>query len=326
MNVSTLALLALLMVQSAESPKFIVPDVPDVTIKTRETYDRPDSSVETHIIYLKGARQRREHIVEWPARSGAGATVRPTSAHLGVSITQCDERRTLLLNHEAQTYAYSPIEDMSAHVARLGLARNIVAARTGAPTLTPPREEATGGVVTITIDAVDTGERRQVGRYTARHVITTRKTEPGPGASTRASVSEQDGWYIDLPSPDCSEREQQSGTFLMLGQVGEARDHFEFKQRGTARRGYPIEETHRTHGEPDAISTKLELIEISDKPLDAALFDVPTGYQAALPSPYGGYDLSKPDTFLNRVQSYGEFLTAWAENLFRGSRSYGSGY
>lgn len=57
--------------------------------------------------------------------------------------------------------------------------------------------------MTITIDAVDTGERRTLGGYIARRVITTTKTESGRGTSVPASESTQDGWYIDLPSvPD----------------------------------------------------------------------------------------------------------------------------
>jgi len=51
----------------------------------------------------------------------------------------------------------------------------------------------------ITIDSVDTGERRQFQHYTARHVKAKTTVEPGPGASTPASVEQTDGWYLDLP-------------------------------------------------------------------------------------------------------------------------------
>jgi hypothetical protein len=77
-----------------------------------------------------------------------------------------------LENEEAKTYAYSPIEDPSMDLQRARLAAS-----------RRPQPEPTGGDVTITIDAVDTGERRTMGRYIGRRVITTTKTEPGPGSS-----------------------------------------------------------------------------------------------------------------------------------------------
>jgi len=42
------------------SPKFVVPDVRDLTIETRETIDLPQSTVQTNVLYFKGAWQRRE--------------------------------------------------------------------------------------------------------------------------------------------------------------------------------------------------------------------------------------------------------------------------
>ena len=58
----------------------------------------------------------------------------------------------------------------------------------------------------ITIDSVDTGERRQFEHYTARHVKVKTKFEPGPGASTPASIEQADGWYLDLPGFACAEQ------------------------------------------------------------------------------------------------------------------------
>ncbi len=174
MNASTLGLVGLLAAQSAALPKLVVPDPPDLTIKTRRTIDHPNSSISTEIVYRKGARERGETIIDWPPQISAVNGAKRT--HLGTTITQCDERRTLLLNDEAKTYAYSPIEDPAEYRKRARLA----AGRS-------PQPEPTGGDVTITIDAVDTGERRTMGRYVARRVVTTTKTERGPGTSVPAS-------------------------------------------------------------------------------------------------------------------------------------------
>jgi hypothetical protein len=305
MPTSTLTLLALLVAQSAALPKLVVPDAPDVMIKTRRMIDRPGASVSTEVLYLKGARQRRESRVEEPPRYAATAAYRRSWIH----ISQCDERRTLLVNQDARTYAYEPITDPATYFDRYR-----AAAAAGREVALP---ETTGPTVVITTDAVDTGERRRFGHYIARHLITTRKTEPEPGAVARAGTDTQDGWYIDVPDSGCIDWGREVTFSLGFAQIGVPRDHVVFKQRGTARRGYPIEETLRMGDERTAIVTKLELVELSEAPLDPALFTVPPGYHAALPHPYGGYDLTKPDTLINRLESYRDVAVSWADYLLR---------
>jgi hypothetical protein len=306
MNASTFGLLGLLAAQSAALPKVVVPAAPDVAIKTRRTFHHDNSSVSTTIVYIKGSRQRRENIVDWPPQVSARTGSKRT--HIGTHITQCDERRTVLLNDDARTYAYLPIEDPS-----LYLRRALTAASR------PPLPEPTGGDVTITIDAVDTGERRTVGRFTARRVITTTTTEPGPGASTPPSNGTQDGWYIDLPSGNCWDQGDRVESFgyVILSQSNTPRDRVHIKQLGTARRGYPIEEITRSQNERGTTTSKVELIEFSDAPLDAALFTVPADYRPALPSLFGGFDLTKPDTVMNRLHSYWDGVRAWADGRLR---------
>jgi hypothetical protein len=304
-----LAILGLLIAQAAAPLTLVVPDAPDVMVKTRRTtIDRPGSPVVTEILYLKGARQRRDSFREdsFPppqAATRSGVSRRPE----WINISQCDERRTLTLNREARTYAYEPIEDPAAIVARLAADNK----------RQPPSPQMTvSRAITFTIDAVDTGERRQFGHYVARHVITTRTLEPGPGSEEEARTDRQDGWYIDAPEMDCWASERETALFVGLMRSEAPVPHVQFKQRGTARRGYPIEETYRIGGKYASVS-KVELIELSEAPLDDALFTVPSGYRAALPRPYGGYDLTKPDTLMNRLESYREVAAAWADYIKR---------
>src|SRR6267378_4274662 len=170
----------LILAASVGLPKFIVPNLPDLAIKTRRTSGDWLSQVST--LYLKGARQRTETVIE--KMPGADAT------HW-VLIQQCDEKRIFNLNERDKLYATSEIQDWSE---RLRKARPV--------SLT----QMSGAEVMMTIDSVDTGERRQFEHYTARHVKVKIRTEPGPGASTPASVEERDGWYIDLPGFGCQER------------------------------------------------------------------------------------------------------------------------
>ena len=99
--------------QTTAFPKFVVPAVPDVTIKTRRTIDHPNSTVETEILFLKRAWRRREQILKFPP------TVKTRVTPPYITITRCDERRSLELNPEARTFASSAIEDMTEHAQRL---------------------------------------------------------------------------------------------------------------------------------------------------------------------------------------------------------------
>ncbi len=56
----------LILAASVGLPKFIVPNLPDLTIKTRRTSGDWLSQLDT--LYLKGARQRTETVVKKPTR------------------------------------------------------------------------------------------------------------------------------------------------------------------------------------------------------------------------------------------------------------------
>jgi hypothetical protein len=58
--------------------KFVVPNVPDLTIKTRETIDCPQS-VRTNTLYFQGTWQRRELHLQFPSALPAQRTVRHAS-------------------------------------------------------------------------------------------------------------------------------------------------------------------------------------------------------------------------------------------------------
>src|SRR4051812_22987259 len=85
-------------------PKFVIPNVPDLTIKTRATIDLSQSTVRTDTLYFKGAWQRRDTDRDLPPAPPAQRTARHAT------ITRCDERRTVELNHEARLYGSSPLD------------------------------------------------------------------------------------------------------------------------------------------------------------------------------------------------------------------------
>ncbi len=280
----------LMLAASVGLPKFVAPNFPDITIKTRRTSGDWMSQVET--LYLKGARERTETVVEKPGEADA--------IHWAV-IRQCDEKRIFNLNERDKLYASSEIKDWSE---RLRKAHPVGLIQTS------------GAEVMMTIDSIDTGERRQFEHYTARHVKVKIQFEPSPGASTPASVEETDGWYIDLPGFGC--QEQASSGFARLGVFsGNRQDRLQIKWLGKAPRGYPIEETSVITGPGNKTISKVELLEISEAPLNASIFELPAGYRQALQTGNGGADLTKPDTIANRARYYWTSLTFWARGLFR---------
>lgn len=284
---STLCLLSLLLTGLPQLPKLVVPNFPDLTIKTRRTDGSRTSNVDT--LYLKGARQRSEYVMQNAENSIDGVT-----------ITQCDEKLRLDLNKKEKTYASFPIEDWTTRLKRARPA---------------PQGEMTGADVTVTIDSIDTGERRAMGSHELRHVKTTTKVEPGPGAVMQPSVTEVDGWYIDLPGLGC--QESRGVGFGYLAASSGKRDRVQIKRMGTVQRGYTVEETtRRTEAGRTSIS-KVELLEFSEAPLDASMFELPIEYRPALRTVRGGFDMTRPDTLVNRMQSYWAELTTSVQRWFR---------
>ena len=290
MRLAGLVLLAAIALGDQDAPRLVVPNSPDLTIRLRAQEGPAPSTV---TIRLKGARQLRERSMNVP-----GAV--PFAL-----VAQCDRRRMMLLNPEYKTYAYMPIAPPPSVSTPPGGALAVTSSHTAAG-----REE-------IVIDAVDTGERRQLGGLAARHIVTTTTTTIDGKTPVRTRV--QDGWYVDLPPFGCIQSPGEMLSYSLvsggIGGVVPAPPHVTL--RGRARPGIALIETDRSTG-PDGSTweQKTELVEISSAPLDAALFDVPAGYRAALPYWSGGFDLSRPDTVGNRLALLWEGLRAYAYRIW----------
>jgi hypothetical protein len=268
--------------------------LPDLTIitRTRTSSDRPVGTTHTKTIQIKGARQRMTQTFE----------VREHSYWSGplVVITQCDLRREIIVNEHGKIFVIKPLFDPQA----FARARRAASAQAPAPDSRPVTR-------TITIDAVDTGQRRAVGPLVARHVITRWNTEDqkSPHGGERLI----DGWYVDLPVFDCQERPGVAVAFLS----GPAEGRTEVRWLGKARTGYAIAETDRATGTSGDMATDTDLVSVSTARLDDALFDTPVGYRAALPRFDGSFDLERPDTLWNRMSALWSLASAWAQQWWR---------
>src|SRR5688572_13095247 len=257
-GISIIGVLVLLVISStafvAQRPRNR-PDAPaaaaaDLKIKYRMT--TAGQSMESTTM-LKGVRERSETKMGYMDM---------------INITQCDLKRTIQVSDQARKYVITPMEtgDLTANSAP-------VAPVTAEPT-------RAGGVVTYNTTAVDTGERKEMFGFTARHVKTTLAIESSPDACNPVKQRmETDGWYIDFAfGLKC-----EIGGSQMMTQPsarGGCRDKVRFNRQGAARTGYPLIETTTMYGPNGEVTftTTKEVVELSREPLDAALFDVPAGY------------------------------------------------
>ena len=153
-----------------------------------------------------------------------------------------------------------------------------------------------GGTLKIWIESVDTGERKEFFGHIARHIITREKRVAGPGACSKPSVSETDGWYIDgsvLPAW----RQQKKNSFgvVVSAEVSAGSNDKCFNKmdkievhRSGVETGFPVKITTTMTSEvtqPDGNTRTLsstwgsEVVELKEGPLELTLFDVPTDFR-----------------------------------------------
>jgi hypothetical protein len=221
----------------------------DVKIKSRQTMSGQSYDNTT---YIKGKRQRSESM------NG-----------MMINITQCDLRRGVQLNSQTKTYMVNPFNDGSQPAAK----STAVVDKNGVV--------QAGGQVTTTVTTKDTGERKQMFGFTARHLIITMETVSSPDACNKTNTKMQmDGWYIDAEFVlDCDFGYQNYNNYS--AKSGGCRDRYEMKTIGTAKRGYPVYEKMTMFDESgkETYSMVNEVVELSKATLEASLFDVPADYR-----------------------------------------------
>lgn len=222
----------------------------DVKIKTRRTMSGQTYEGAT---YIKGKRQRYEQ------KMGEIESV---------SITQCDLKRSIQLVPQAKTY----------------MVQNWEVAESKTPTTTVTNTKVPsqkGGVVTMTNTIKDTGERKQMFGYTARHLIITMEMESSPDACSKTKMKMQtDGWYIDFGADmDCDYN--GNGGYGGGQGGGGCQDRYVTKNLGSGKRGFALYEKTTMFDESgkETYTMLTEVVELSKATLDASLFDVPADYK-----------------------------------------------
>jgi len=228
----------------------------DLKIKTRTTV--MGHSTES-TVYIKGPRERTE--MSFGGHSGA------------VTIMQCDQKRMITISgNECSVIQTGGGEASCPAMPNMrAMGRENPEAEPG-----PPRK---GGVVTITRNSTDTGERQDMFGYKARHIKTSMIMESSPDACNQSHMKmETDGWYADLSAGfSCADESYRAMACGGMGGRSQCSDRIVMKGNEGGTVGYPLKQTTTIMSEHGNFTTTTEVVELTNTTLDAPLFDMPPG-------------------------------------------------
>lgn len=225
--------------------------------KLRQVMHLQDTKTET-TIYVKGARQRVESSIP-----GMGVTL--------AVVEQCDLKRTIKLNDQKKLYFIAPFDAGSVEPSR----KEVVEAKQ------QKKEVRKGGTINIWSSIRDTGERKKMFGFTARHLWTTQKMKPSADACNMkdSMLRETDGWYIDLALYEC----RRGRTPVPYGDGGrydpDCVDKMVTHTSGKGKLGFPLYEKSRMVTGGTTVEMLLETLELSTAKQDTLLFTIPPGYR-----------------------------------------------
>jgi hypothetical protein len=219
-------------------------------------------------VYIKGERERTEQMM-------------PGLNMQMVTIKECDLRRTIQINDSAKVYRIEPFNDA------VSSASTPPPKTTTAPPPTSNKPTRKGGVVTINITMTDTGERKEMFGYQARHLKMAMSFSASPDACSKANMRmETDGWYINFRNNfSCQEEFVPRAALERQRQAKpDCVDEWRYNVQGNVKMGYPADVTMTMYGENGKPFTmRQQILELSRAKLDQALFEIPPGYQEGDP-------------------------------------------
>jgi len=214
------------------------------------------------------------------------------------TIEQCDLQRTIKLNDKKKLYFIVPINKEQPEIDEGEKPTTTKDKRLSKPVKTkePENIKATkmGGTITTSYAIIDTGERKTMYGFNARHVWTVQKVEPSKDACTMkdSMLIKTDGWYIDLPKFNCPVNYKPDRKMLRQMQQKEAEpaeytkpdcvDKFVSRSSGKGKLGFALSETRTmkmgSSGPMSEFKTTVETLEFSAAKIDSMLFEIPPGY------------------------------------------------
>jgi hypothetical protein len=225
------------------------PPPKDLKIRTKNVQN---AQLSENTAYFRGARER----FEFPGI---------------ILINQCDLKRSLQVNDATKHFMVVSTETPAAAPAP----SSPVPANPAAPPAAPK-----GGVITEVVTLTDTGERKPMFGFEARHIKTVITRTPGANAcETKTTRMETDGWYADLPDhASCAAAPPPSPA---AGQQA-CTDRVETRQVGEAKLGFALSTAMTTTSEEgkekDVTTMETDVTDLQVTSLEATLFDVPASY------------------------------------------------
>ena len=229
----------------------------DLKIKTRTTVMGHTTE---STVYIKGPRQRSE--MSFGGHGGA------------VSILQCDQKRMITISgNQCMVMPFGGSESSCP------VMPNVRAAMRGEMSEDEKSLPRKGGVITVTRNSTDTGERQDMFGYKARHIKTSMTMQASPEACNQSHMKmETDGWYADLSAGfSCGDESYRA---MACGGAGTRRgcmDRIVVKGGGGGELGYPLKQTTTITSEQGTFTTTTEVVELTNTSLEAPLFDMPPG-------------------------------------------------
>ena len=262
MQVESLIFLTMLFTLCASSLPASAHDLKVVTRHLLGTH------LSTTTQYYSGSRARQEiQLVLGRADANDPSETVYTYGPTRATIRQIDSHRILQLDLQAHVYTTSEIDEKG-HV--IGAKAQPI--------------QTSGGTLTVWIKSTDAGERKQMFGHIARHIVTTEKRIANPGAVSANSESVIDGWYIDWDVVPIAFRPKKQG--VVVAGVTKL-DKLDVHRSGEVNMGFPVKvltisSSGLSQAEPSlqaSWNTGLEVVELSEEPLNPALFEVPAGFR-----------------------------------------------
>jgi hypothetical protein len=289
--------------QDGATPLENLPGIKITTIR-RNTFrgTAQDLSLDPEVFYLRGEWRRLESPRATSERVNADGTFQRAYGPRIATIARPDLAKAFELNLDASEYVempYSPTRKL----------RPLTKEQMEARGITPqPRAAAARPTFRIETTTRDTGERKEIFGYLARHVITTRREIPLQGSRRGAQETITDGWYIDLElqfyptlypaelAAFKSAHPRGGHAYLSVTtrrpgggpKPAEPPEIPEFMDIGEPETGFAVQEFRTSRGTsvmPDGSTREAEfksetlVVALEKGTFDAALFDVPSGFR-----------------------------------------------
>lgn len=249
-------LLAFAMVLAAISPASCT------DLKVVAVFRFRDGDTYTQTRYYQGERARSEWQEHTQWKPGL-VTYGPPRA----TIVECDVQRAIDMDLKAHQYSVTELNDECV-------------------SKTAPAPPPTKGTVDVYIESTDTGERQQILGQTARHIITHKRQVASAQACWGNNETEVDGWYVD--GHDLARKPRQDESAANVVRTGaNCRDKIVLHRTGLDKLGSPVkllQISRSSHLKADGTSNEsiirweMEVTELSQAPLDPALFELPAGF------------------------------------------------